>query len=283
MKKLRNSMLYLLAFLVVVTLGACSHEEEGHAESEPTTTYTCPMHPQIVQNEPGTCPICFMDLVPVSQSGENEGELMLSDSQIALGNIAVKRVKYGDVGGNTILTGQLVLDETQTDIVSSRATGRVERLYIKETGQSISKGQPLYELYSEELLTLQREYLLALRQNQELGKENPRFASFLGAAREKLLLYGLTQAQVRKLASTGDVDARVTFLSPVSGVVTEVAAAEGQYVAEGGALYRLAKLGSVWVEAELYPQEIAGVRVGDTVRVTVQGLLKVLSQPRSLS
>ncbi|TXK45870.1 efflux RND transporter periplasmic adaptor subunit [Pontibacter qinzhouensis] len=269
MKKTRSYILYLLAFLVI-TLGACSHEEAAHADGE-AITYTCPMHPQIVQNEPGTCPICGMDLVPVSQSGKNEGELMLSDSQIALGNIAVKRVKYGDVGSSTILTGQLVLDETQTDVVSSRAAGRIERLYIKETGQSIRKGQPLYELYSEEILTLQREYLLALKQNQELGKENPRFASFLEAAKKKLLLYGQTEAQVRNLASTQQLDARVTFVAPSSGVITEVAAAEGQYVAEGSVLYRLGKLGGIWVEAELYPQEVAQVQVGDPVQVSVQG------------
>jgi Cu(I)/Ag(I) efflux system membrane fusion protein len=269
MKKLRNSLLYLLAFLMVATMGACSHEEAEHAEGG--TEYTCPMHPQIVQNEPGTCPICFMDLVPVSQAGQNDGELMLSDSQIALGNIAVKRVKYGDVGSSTILTGQLVLDETQTDVVSSRASGRVERLYLKETGRSIRKGQPLYELYSEELLTLQREYLLALKQSQELGDENPRFASFLEAAKKKLLLYGLTEAQVRNLASTEQLDARVTFLARSSGVVTEVATAEGQYVAEGTVLYRLGKLGRIWVEAELYPQEVAQVQAGDPIQVSVQG------------
>ncbi|MEJ8804084.1 efflux RND transporter periplasmic adaptor subunit [Pontibacter sp. H249] len=270
MTRARKYTLYLLAFLVVITLGACSHEEAAHTEGE-ATTYTCPMHPQIVQNEPGTCPICFMDLVPVSQSGQNEGELMLSDSQIALGNITVKRVKYGEVGSSTILTGQLVLDESQTDVVSSRAAGRIERLYIKETGQRVQKGQPLYELYSEELLTLQREYLLALRQNQELGQENPRFASFLKAAKKKLLLYGLTEAQIRKLSSTDQLNARVTFVAPSAGVITEVATAEGQYVAEGGVLYRLGKLGSIWVEAELYPQEVAQVQVGDPVQVSVQG------------
>ena len=259
----------LLMLLIISTVGCSEQSHEEHADGE--TTYTCPMHPQIVQSEPGTCPICGMDLVPVSQSGQNEGELMLSESQIALGNIAVKRVTYGQAGSSAILTGQLVLDETQTDVISSRAAGRVERLYIKESGQAVKKGQPLYELYSEELLTLQREYLLALRQNQELGEGNPRFASFLDAAEKKLLLYGLTEAQIRKLASTGQMDARVTFMAPGSGVITEVAAAEGQYVAEGGVLYRLGKLGSIWVEAELYPQEVANVQVGDPVQVAVQG------------
>jgi membrane fusion protein, copper/silver efflux system len=262
--------LNILFVLVAIVVAACSMEEKSHAEGE-KATYTCPMHPQIVQDKPGTCPICFMDLVPVSQSGKENGELMLSESQIALGNIKTMRIKTGSAGSNTILTGKLVLDETQTDVISSRAAGRVEKLYLKENGQTIKKGQPLYELYSEELLTLQREYLLALKQNQELGKENPRFASFLEAAKKKLLLYGLTEGQIRTLARTEQLSPRVTFVAPASGVVTEVAAAEGQYVAEGSVLYRLGKLGKIWVEAELYPQEVASVKEGDLINVSVEG------------
>jgi Cu(I)/Ag(I) efflux system membrane fusion protein len=229
------------------------------------------MHPQVILNEPGTCPICNMDLVPVSQTGNDKGELMLSESQIALGNIKVNRVKNGTVGANTLLTGKLVMDETQTDVISSRAPGRIEKLYLKETGRPIRKGQPLYELYSEQLLTLEREYLLALRQQQELGKENPRFTSFLEAARQKLLLYGLTSAQVKALGRTGRMDARVTFVSPASGIITDIAVAEGQYITEGGVLYRLGNLGKIWVEAELYPQEARRIQVGDPIAVRVQG------------
>ena len=260
-----------ILLLLIILVSACSQKTHEHGEAVAAeTNYTCPMHPQIVQNEPGTCPICHMDLVPVSQSGENEGELMLSESQIALGNIKTKQVRYGDVASNTILTGKLVLDETQTDVVSSRVQGRIEKLYIKETGQTVQKGQALYELYSEGLLTLQREYLLALKQNQELGRENPRFASFLEAAKQKLLLYGLTESQVRSLAKAGNSDARITFVSPSSGVVMDVAAAEGQYIVEGTMLYRLGKLHKIWVEAELYPQELANVQAGDEVQVLVQ-------------
>lgn len=263
----------ILFLLMAIVVAACSVEEKSHAEGE-SATYTCPMHPQIVQDKPGTCPVCFMDLVPVSQTGKDNGELVLMENQIKLGNIKTMRVKSGSVGSNAILTGKLVLDETQTDVISSRAAGRIEKLYLKENGQTIKKGQPLYELYSEELLTLQREYLLALRQNQELGKENTRFASFLEAAKKKLLLFGLTEGQIRSLAKTGNVSSRITFVAPASGVVTEVAAAEGQYVAEGGVLYRLGKLGKIWVEAELYPQEVANVKEGDPIQVSVEGFDK---------
>ncbi|WP_347158651.1 efflux RND transporter periplasmic adaptor subunit [Pontibacter chitinilyticus] len=268
----RYSPIGLLLLLLVTAVG-CSEPKHEHSEKEvlaENTTYTCPMHPQVVENEPGTCPICGMQLVPVSQSDKNNGELTLSDSQIALGNIKTEEVGNGAVGSNTILTGRLVLDETQTDVVSSRAAGRIERLYIKDSGQPVKKGQPLYQLYSEALLTLQREYLLALKQNQELGKDNPRLASFEEAARKKLLLYGLTAGQIRQLASSGQMDARVTFLAPITGVVTQVAAAEGQYVTEGTMLYRLGNLQTVWVEAELYPQEVGTVNPGDMVQVAVQ-------------
>ncbi|MFD2515371.1 efflux RND transporter periplasmic adaptor subunit [Pontibacter locisalis] len=262
--------LNILLALLILFLGACTEKQHEQAGAE-EQIYTCPMHPQIVQNEPGICPICNMDLVPVSQSGTEQGELMLSNSQIALGNISTKRVKYGDVNSNTILTGKLVLDETQTDVISSRVQGRIERLYIKETGQTVQKGQPLYDLYSEELLTLQREYLLALRQYQELGKENPRFASFLEAAKQKLLLFGLTEGQIKRLARSGDPESRITFLAPTSGVITDIAAAEGQYVSEGSILYRLGKLNRIWVEAELYPQELNNIEIGEELAVSVQG------------
>jgi Cu(I)/Ag(I) efflux system membrane fusion protein len=262
--------LNIILLLLVLTITACS-QSSPDAHTDGGTSYTCPMHPQIVQEAPGTCPVCNMDLVKVSPSGNDKGTLMLSESQIALGNIAVKRIKHGAIGSNTLLTGKLVLDETQTDVISSRAAGRIERLYIKETGQPIRHGQPLYELYSEQLLTLQREYLLALRQQQELGKENPRFASFLEAAKQKLLLFGLTKAQIRTLSKTGRMDARVTFVAPANGVITGIDATEGQYIAEGGLLYRLGNLGKIWVEAELYPQEVSRIKEGDPVQVAVQG------------
>ncbi len=264
-----KNYLNVLFFFLLLLASACQESTEEHTAD--ATTYTCPMHPQVVQHAPGTCPICGMDLVPVSQSGKNSGELMLSENQIALGNIKASRVKQGQLANNTILAGKLVLDETQTDIISSRVAGRVERLFVKETGQRITKGQPLYALYAEPLLVLQQEYLLALKQHEALGKENPRFATLLEAARQKLLRYGLTAAQLNALAKGGTPTTRVTFVAPESGVVTEVAATEGQYVSEGSVLYRLSRLDEIWVEAELYAQELANVQPGDKLTILVQG------------
>ncbi|WP_218127011.1 efflux RND transporter periplasmic adaptor subunit [Catalinimonas alkaloidigena] len=261
----------LLLVLLTLGLAACQETAHRHDEGEPTTTYTCPMHPQVVETAPGSCPICGMDLVAVDKGGAEEAALMLSSRQITLGNIRSVPVDSGTVSGQTLLTGRLVTDETQTDVVSSRAAGRIERLWLKETGTRVRQGQPLYELYSEELLTLQREFLLARRQVEELGDEEPRFASFLEAARQKLLLYGLTEAQLTHLAQQDQPAARVTFVAPTSGFVTQVTAQEGQYVAEGGMLYQLARLDPLWVEAELYAQEVAQVQLNTPVQVRVEG------------
>lgn len=254
--------------LLILVMAACA---PGHQETRNAgVSYTCPMHPQIVQEGPGACPICGMDLVPVDQTGADD-EIMLSNRQIALANIRVAPVNLVNMGNNTFISGQLAADQELTDVVSSRVPGRIEKLYIKESGRQIGKGQPLYEIYSEQLLTLQNEYLLTLEQYKQLGNADNRYASFMEAARKKLLLYGMTADQVKRLGETKTRSARVTFESPVSGIVTGVAAAEGQYVAEGSMLYRVEALDRLWVEAELYPREAALVKEGDQVRVIIAG------------
>jgi len=265
---------WLLALLLVACTNKDKHEHnEAAGTAASATTYTCPMHPQIVESAPGSCPICGMDLVPVKKqtsAEKNAGSIMLSETQMKLGNITTRPVQMEQVGSNTVLTGRLAVDQTQADLISSRASGRVERLYVKETGRSIRKGQPLYDLYSESLLTLEQEYLLALDQVKAFPQEK-QFASILDAAKRKLLLMGLSAVQINRVARTRKLDARITFLAPTSGIVTEIAAAEGVYVAEGSLLYRLTRFNSIWVEAELYAQEAGNLKVGTPIEVTVAG------------
>ena len=274
---MKNLLYIFLILALTISSFACQEDHNHETATDNDTRFTCPMHPQILESKPGSCPVCGMDLVPVSKPTPplKAGDIMLSDTQIKLGNISTRPVQTGQLSANTILTGRLVPDETQTDIISSRAAGRIEKLYVREKGVSVRKGQPLYELYSENLLTLEREYLLALEQYKAFGQQESRYASFLEAARKKLLLYGLTEGQIRKLSGSGRPDARITFLAPSAGIVTEVAAAEGNYVPEGALLYRLARLNKMWVEAELYATEALQVKPGDRVKVTITGLAPI--------
>jgi Cu(I)/Ag(I) efflux system membrane fusion protein len=230
------------------------------------------MHPQIVQDKAGQCPICKMELVKVSTSTKNMYDVMLSDNQIKLANITTARIIKKEIGQTVAVNGTLTIDQEQSQVVSSRVDGRIEKLYIKETGQSIQKGQPLYVLYSEILLTLQQEYLLAKEQYEALGKSETRYKSFLDAAEKKLSLFGLTKLQIAELTNRNTLQARVTFLAPSSGIVTAIKASEGQYVSEGAPLYTIENMSTLWVEAELYPGETSLVKTGDKISVRTSGI-----------
>lgn len=265
---------YLLIIAVLlISCGDQQHPSNGsaHAHTE-NTRYTCPMHPQVVQDHPGSCPICGMDLVKVTTTDTAVQQVMLSDAQIRLGNVTTTIVTRKSVGETLVVNGSLAVNQENTEVISSRAAGRVERLYVKETGQPVRKGEPLYVLYSETLLTMQSEYLLAKEQYAQLGSSANRYASFLKAAEEKLLRSGLTKAQVKRLDNRDSIQPRITFLSPASGIVTEINVLEGQYVEEGAPIYRTEDIGTLWVEAALYPQETAHVKTGDSIIVNIAGL-----------
>jgi Cu(I)/Ag(I) efflux system membrane fusion protein len=198
-------------------------------------------------------------------------ELMLSESQIKLGNITTRIIKKQNVGQTLTANARLAVNEELTEVISSRATGRIEKLFVKEEGRIVSKGEPLYELYSESLLTLEKEYLLALEQYKSMKAVDSRYEDYLKSARKKLLLYGLTDMQIDRLNGTSDIQSRITFMATTSGVVKEIKVAEGQYLNEGDALYQLENISKLWVEAELYPSELQYVKVGDYISVKVAG------------
>ena len=176
----------------------------------------------------------------------------------------------GAVGKQTYLNARLALNPEATQLISSRLPGRIEVLNIRETGVEIRKGQPLYRLYSEELLTLQQEYLLMEEQSRKL-QDAKRFQELAAAARQKLLLLGQTASQVSELKRSGKTAPYITFLSPAAGTLTELMVAEGQYVDEGTMLMRLEGFDRLWVEADVYPQEAAGIREGSMLHVLPPG------------
>lgn len=197
--------------------------------------------------------------------------LMLNNSQIRLANIATQNVSENEIGQTIAVNASLSVDEEQSSVIASRVAGRIEKLYAKETGKMVKQGEPLYVLYSEMLVTLQQEYLLAKEQYESVGKTEARYEAFYKASEQKLLLYGLSARQIGQLAISKSVQPGVSFLAPASGIITEINVSEGNYIPEGALLYKIEDTRTLWVEAELYPEESSFVKKGDNVQVIVTG------------
>lgn len=267
-KNFLNTVLFV-SLMPTLLLAACKDSNKKGAAAGKKQTYTCPMHPQIVQDKPGTCPICGMDLVPFDKNNKDHS-LTLGESQTTLANVTTMIVGAGELVDFKQLNGRLTIDPEKTAIISSRVPGRIEVLYIRETGVKVSKGQPLYKIYSEQLAALQQEYLLTVAQAASFPEDN-RFQQIRDAARQKLKLYGQSEAQLSELVRANKVNPYITYPATVSGVVSEIMAAEGQYITEGGAVMRVEGYNQLWVEADLYPSDIPDIHTGQSVKVIVAG------------
>jgi len=248
-------------------LSACTEEQEKHVQAG---KYTCPMHPQIVNNGPGTCPICKMDLVPVNSAG-GKNELSLSESQIQLANIHTLVINRTDFSTSKVLNGRLIVNPEQTEVISSRYAGRIEKLFVKEMGRSVSKGQPIFQIYSEELQTLQQDYLLQLKQVAAFPEEKI-YQSMREAAKNKLRLFGYSDAQIRALTAAGKSAAFLTVYSSASGIVTELNVSEGQYLSEGSPVLKLENFSQLWLEMDVYPNELGSIKLGTKVQASISGI-----------
>ncbi|MBC7511305.1 MAG: efflux RND transporter periplasmic adaptor subunit, partial [Ferruginibacter sp.] len=254
-----------IAAVLIFLFAACKNNKlkdtpdtkhAGHGD----VYYTCSMHPQVMQDKPGNCPICGMKLIEVTKTStaKNEG-VQLSEQQIQLGNILTDTIQTGMIGEQMVLTAILNTDERKINAVSARVMGRIERLYFKNLGDYVRKGDKLFDIYSEELNSSKQEYMLALEKQKTLNNSIIDFTELVQSAKNKLLLWGLSEAQIREIAVRKTTAPVTTFYSPVAGYIISLDLSEGEYATEGGTIIRVADLSTLWVEVQVYASQLSQI------------------------
>lgn len=243
-------------------------------EAAKKSQYTCGMHPFIVQDEPGDCPICAMKLTPVKEGAASGNPGSVTIDPVTMQNMGVRttQARRSDLARAIRTVGLVTYDEPRQYSLNSKIDGWVERLYINQNGQQVKEGQPLLEIYSPELVAAQEEYLLALNNHRRLrGGSFPEIAHsaarLLEAARSRLRYWDISEDQIRELESGGEIRRAMTIHSPYQGVVTAKKVVEGMRVNAGQELLQIADLRRVWVNADLYEYQLPWVRQGVAAEV----------------
>ena len=241
------------------------------AADENVSHWTCSMHPEVRQSGPGKCPVCGMDLVPVTRAQAESDDVAVDPGRQQRLGIRTGTVELRPVAAEVRAVGRVAFDETRLEDVTVKYGGYIGRLHVEQTGQAVRRGQTLFTLYSPELYAAQQEYLAALASQKAARQTSvPDRADYLvAAARQKLRLWDLSDAQVRRVEETGEAVREIAVPSPASGYVIEKDVVEGAAVQPGMRLFRIAGLDRVWVEAEVYESELPRVRVGQSAVVTL--------------
>lgn len=254
----------LLGYMLSPGSGRENDRHEHSEEEAATQIWTCSMHPQIRQPEPGNCPICGMELIPAEgdDTGLRETQFALSENAMALANIRTAVVGTAPGRSSTLfLSGKIRANEEANVVQASYFSGRIENLYVNTTGETIRKGQRLAMIYSPELIAAQQELLSAL----SLKSSQP---ALYEAVRNKLKLWKLSDSQINGIEASGKVEEYVPVFANVSGTITEKMVQEGDYVMQGQALLRITDLSTVWAVFDAYEQQLPFLERGQQIKIT---------------
>ncbi len=221
--------------------------------------WTCSMHPQIKLKESGRCPICDMDLTPMREEagGGGKASLRLGERARHLASIRTTPVKYRKLVKSVYTVGKIDYDESRVAHVTAWISGRIEKLYLDFTGTIVKEGEHLFSMYSPDLLSTQKEYLLAYSGIEQLSNSDipeviSSSRSLLENTKQRLLLWGITEGQIEELERTQDPQINLTIFAPIGGTVIHKNAIEGMYFKTGDRLFTIVDLSRVWLYLDIY-------------------------------
>lgn len=282
--------LIAMAALVIIALGigGAYFFREGHSGTakvaEGKQLYTCGMHPQVIQDHPGLCPICGMELTPLkkhehkSESAEKsaattepgkggkaakDNALLIRVETAVIQKMGVRTeiLKKRTISREIRAVAHVDFNEKNQIIINSRVNGWVEKLYARYTGKTVRRGEALAAIYSPDLVSTQEEYLALYRQSRS-NPESEELQKLLRAARKRLGYWQITGRQIRKIEESGEVTRRLTLYSPYSGVITEKKVIEGAHIKEGTDLFKIVDLSTVWAYVHIPEKDIPFVESG---------------------
>lgn len=244
---------------------AAEHSASEHVTG---TTWTCSMHPQIRNDEPGRCPICGMDLIPLINDVDDEvnaDAVVLSASAMKIAEVETSVIEKTAAFKEVLLPGMVKADERRIHELTAHFPGRIEKLYVNYTGQKVRKGQVLATIFSPELVTAQKELFEAIKYKDSKPQ-------FYQAARNKLKLWLFTDRQINEIEQSGEVQFYTKILSPGSGTVTNRNIAQGDHVMEGMSMFQIVDLAHVWIEFDAYESDIPWIVMDSKVDISIKSI-----------
>jgi Cu(I)/Ag(I) efflux system membrane fusion protein len=284
---------YGLSFILISIIGIGIYlfvlKSDNHSEMEhQTAIYTCPMHPEIRENKPGSCPICGMDLVKKVtevQPLENHSidNLLKPTYQFVIGNYETTKAIDSTISNEINLSGIVAYDPNSSVAIAARISGRIERMYVNYKFQSVSKGQKLFDLYSPELLTEQQNFIYLVTNDAENKV-------IIKASKQKLLLYGMTAGQINTLVTTKRANPSISIFSPASGIIqgsesmtnigntsmqgnttTErLSIKEGDYIKKGEVVFKLSNTAKVWGVFNINQGDNSLININQDIRISTE-------------
>ncbi|MCX8123538.1 MAG: efflux RND transporter periplasmic adaptor subunit [Spirochaetes bacterium] len=274
---MKRVLVILFVAIVVAAISFIVYNYLHNAPEKKITEvmYTCPMHPQIIMNSPGSCPICGMDLVPVNAIQEKsdhadhgmiqeKAPIHLTQNQEEILGITYETVGVKEIVKDIITSATIEPNEENVYKITVRVSGWVEKLYINQTGQYVAKGTPLFSLYSPELYAAMDEYV-AILNTIDASLDNSIKEVILNlkhASQEKLKIFGLTQRQIDEIAKSKKAPRVIQLVSPYSGYVTEKNVYEGQKVSSDENLFTITDLTTVWAIGDIYQPDVPYITIG---------------------
>jgi RND family efflux transporter MFP subunit len=286
-----KKIILIIFFTIIVSAGSVGIYKlffESNADKPVSVSkelYVCPMHPHIQSDHPGVCPICNMDLVLkennvtkkdfdlLNKAGRETGDVVLSPSQQVLANVQTEIVSIKEHRSDLNFNGYIKTGENNMRHIATPVSGKIIKMFVNFEGQMVSRGQPVLEIYSPEIYSTQKEYLLALK-NYENAKSSSndlvigQAESLLNSTKTRLSLWEVSPEQMEELENTREVKNYITVYSKYSGVITKKIDHEGHWAAAGEDVYDIVDMSTLWVIASVPESEINNIRMGQSAKIT---------------